>query len=803
VSSGLAQFNGAQNHRLVPSTCLSKRDLAKHLILIKIKVNLASMTAHDALIENEVLAPFWPALYVGWADGTLDAAELREVKNRIRKVDGLDSVAHAQLDAWLDADNPPTTTHLLRLLRRLRERAASLPEGVGPSMLNLGGSAQKGLDAEAIQRARAELEHVLGASGAEGLRAALPRTRPVPQTLSEVPAFEGVLLRSWLEAPYAELREEIRRFVGKLPPLSDPELTKAQLRERVREGLLQLAAAGYGDKAYPGALDKLSTLAEFASVFETLAFFDQSLVVKFGVQFGLFGGSIYFLGTRHHHRTYLPDVARAKLLGGFAMTELGHGSNVQELETTATWDSEGPSFIINTPEESARKEWIGNAACDGRMMTVFAQLQIGEESYGVHAFLVPVRDSAGELLPGVRIEDCGHKMGLNGVDNGRIWFDHVRIPCQNLLNRFGDVDASGNYTSSISNPGARFFAMLRTLVGGRVCIANAALSVSKLGLTIALRYAMTRRQFGPAAEAEQLILDYPTHQRRLMPKLATTFALHCALRKLTADWSDNIEKQPKDIESRAAGLKCYSTWHAIETLQLCREGCGGQGYLSVNRLGQLKADIDVFATFEGDNFVLMQLVAKSLLGEFRHQFPEMNLRTLTKWIMTQAAHAWSEFSPIQSRQTDDQDLLDSQAHLETFRYRERDLLYSLAKRIQKRLGAGKDSFLAFTECQNHAVRLAHAHIERLILEAFIESVASAPTELKDALTKLAHLFALSRIEDDIGWFLEHEYVAGAQAKAIRKMVIRLCREVRPMTSLLVDAFAIPDALVKAPIAQAK
>jgi acyl-CoA oxidase len=98
---------------------------------------------------------------------------------------------------------------------------------------------------------------------------------------------------------------------------------------------------------------------------------------------------------------------------------------------------------------------------------VFAQLITGGVNYGVHCFFVPIRDEAGEMLPGIQSEDDGVKGGLNGIDNGRLAFDHVRVPRFNLLNRYGDVASDGTYTSDIPSPGRRFFTMLGALVQGR------------------------------------------------------------------------------------------------------------------------------------------------------------------------------------------------------------------------------------------------------------------------------------------------------------------------------------------------
>src|SRR5690606_40859095 len=141
----------------------------------------------------------------------------------------------------------------------------------------------------------------------------------------------------------------------------------------------------------------------------------------------------------------------------YAMTEVGHGSNVRDLETTATFDPASDELVVDTPHDQAAKDWIGNAALHGRMATVFARLIVAGEDHGVHALLVPLRDEHGALLPGVRIQDRGEKEGLNGVDNGRIRFSGVRGPRENLLDRRGKPDKDGRYPRPIASAGRRVF----------------------------------------------------------------------------------------------------------------------------------------------------------------------------------------------------------------------------------------------------------------------------------------------------------------------------------------------------------
>ena len=205
-------------------------------------------------------------------------------------------------------------------------------------------------------------------------------------------------------------------------------------------------------------------------------------------------------------------------------------------------------FDLHSPTFTSGKNYIGNAGVHGKIATVFAQLETRGERHGVHAFVVPIRDEQGHPLPGVRLEDNGEKLGLNGVDNGRIWFDHVRVPRVEMLDRFAQVAADGSYTSSIKNPAARFFTTLGTLVGGRVSVGHSGLSIAKSGLAIALRYGARRRQFGPAeGQPETILLDYPAHQRRLLPLLANAYALDFAFKHLT---QARVDDRPGNVSER-------------------------------------------------------------------------------------------------------------------------------------------------------------------------------------------------------------------------------------------------------------
>ncbi len=758
--------------------------------------------------EWRQVLPFLPMIYVAWADGDLAREELEGLKAAVESKPPMSVRARAAVLGWLDPARPPSPRRLHALLGWVRAQADTLSRTRRWSLADLGveiarAHAAPGEPAvsEAERAALAEVEEVLGIVGHEAARRFFRAGVPAPAEDRPRPPFAAADLAGLLDGAYHQTRDMLRRQLGGPDFAIEWEWSKETHRQRVTEWVRRLAAQGLGGTFYPTAAGGGGDFGRFLAVFETLGLHDASLTIKFGVQFGLFGGAIHFLGNERQQREYLPRVSSLELPGCFAMTERGHGSNVRDLETIARYDASTQQFVIHTPTPSAHKEYIGNAARDGIMAVVFAQLEVGNERHGVHALLVPIRQPDGRTRPGVSIEDTGHKMGLNGVDNGRIWFDEVRVPRENLLDRFGGVDEKGEYRSTIPSAGRRFFTMLGTLVGGRLGVACAGLSAAKVGLAIAVRYGDRRRQFGPDSGPEVPILDYPSHQRRLMPLLASTYALDFACRYAVERFTSRTEEDAQEVEAIAAGIKAHSSWHATRVLQTCRECCGGQGYLSVNRLGALKADTEIYTTFEGDNTVLLQLVAKSLLAGYRKQFQDLSLLGLLGWATTRAAQSVAERNPIVTRMTGEDHLRDPAFQAESFAARERALLSSLAARLRDRMKSGADGFVAFTECQDHVLGLARAHIDRLVFDRFRAGVdACADASLKKPLLLLRDLFALSRLEEDRAWFLEEGYFESGKARAIRSLVLRLCREVRAWAVPLVDAFSIPASLL-APIAR--
>ncbi len=556
--------------------------------------------------DDPRLLSLLPMVYMAWASGDLDAGEAGIIRERMERLDWSAKAKRGVAERWLDPQSPPGASELRSLLSVVRLLSPELPKITRLTLADLGIEMAQSAGAAdwatpEVCEALAAVEEALGVDASEACHELLVPEGKRPEVDEEEPAaaFDVGVMTRLLGGAYRDVRIEVLNLLRQPGFRYVYGSDRATYRERVFGWMQELARHGLGATSYAEEYGGTGDVGRFIAVFETLGFHDLSMAVKFGVQFGLFGGSINLLGSDRHRDKYLRQVGTLELPGCYAMTEAGHGSNVRDIGTVARFDAGSDEFVIHTPNGRARKVYIGNAALHGRMATVFAQLEIGDVGFGVHAFLVPIRDESGEVCEGVRIQDSGEKQGLNGIDNGTIWFDQVRIPRDNLLDRFATVDKDGNYTSPIVSDSKRFFAMLSTLVGGRISVAAVALSAAKSGLAIAIRYGARRRQFGPPGAPETLLLDYRTHQRRLMPPLATAYALDFAIKHLVRSFLAHRENRSREVETLAAALKAYATWNTVRTLQVCREACGGAGYMAVNRLASLKADTDVVTTFEG------------------------------------------------------------------------------------------------------------------------------------------------------------------------------------------------------------
>lgn len=644
-------------------------------------------------------------------------------------------------------------------------------------------------------------------------------TGPIPIPLPGTARLDVDLVARALKGRWIQARDTARERAAR-PELARPlDMPVAEHRDRVLDQMHILAAEKVSWPMLPESLGGPNDNGANVAAFEELVVANPSLQIKAGVQWGLFTSAILQLGTEEQHHKWIPAAMSLETPGAFAMTEIGHGSDVQSLATTATYDAQADEWVIHTPIRAAWKDYLGNAALHARAATVFARLITQGVDHGVHCFYVPIRDEHGELLPGIRSEDDGPKGGLNGVDNGRLAFDQVRVPRTNLLNRYGDVAPDGTYTSPIESPGRRFFTMLGTLVQGRVSLDGSAVRASQLALHIALTYASQRRQFSAADPTQEtVLLDYQAHLHRLLPKLAATYAGAFAHEQLLIAFDDvfsghgDTPQAREDLETLAAALKPTSTRLAMDTIQECREACGGQGFLAENQLVGLHQDLDVYCTFEGDNTVLLQLVAKRLLSDYTSELTSIDRAGIGRFIAQRAetlAKRHTPWSDLAQGLADRGDRERAFASLRAVEFQE-ELLAERARvtveevALALRPAAKMSPADAAAHVNKHQVAMlaaARAHADVVRWRAFTAGITAIEDEgSRDVLTDVRDLFGLTIIHDDLAWFLLNGLLSTQRGRQITSDLRRLLWRLRPHVLDLVAAFDIREGHVRAPIA---
>jgi acyl-CoA oxidase len=616
-------------------------------------------------------------------------------------------------------------------------------------------------------------------------------------------SFDSRKLTIYLEGSeeYAQFKELVSARIEFDDILCDPQrrdFTRAQARERtmakiklVQELWLQSKKqrkqkasdvdVGYGRGS--------STTAD--AFWDVMGLYDPSWATKMGVHYGLFQFAIIGQGTEEQKAKYLDDIAMMNINGCFAMTELGHGSYVRGLETTATYDKQTQEFVLHSPTITSTKWWIGGAGQTATHAVVFARLLIDGEDKGIHSFVVQIRSlEDASPMPGISVGDCGAKMGRNGLDNGWIRFDHVRIPRENMLMKWAKVTPEGTFTQP---PKAEL--TYGALIVGRVGIVKDSSEWLKKALTIAIRYSAIRRQ----GETDSQILDYQTHQHRLFPILATAFAFHCASKQLGTQFGkvqDEVNQQNLsslgDMHATSAGLKAFCTWYTNEALEVCRQCLGGHGYSAYSGLPEMLGDFAVMCTWEGDNTVLAQQTARYLIKQVKRAIKGKKLTagTFSQYLASPPpSNAHWAVSTVE-------DLLRPDLQLEALRYVAAGLVREVAARLEAEKGSPEEKWNA---CMVDLVEAAKAHIYYFICSSFVEAVAEAPAELRPVLKKLCDLFSLQTIQANLSRLLLYNFILPAHVVLIRTQIRALYRELRPEAVALVDAFNISDMALNSPL----
>ncbi|RCI04573.1 fatty-acyl coenzyme A oxidase [Rhizopus stolonifer] len=493
------------------------------------------------------------------------------------------------------------------------------------------------------------------------------------------------------------------------------------------------------------------------------------------------------------------------MVGCFAMTELGHGSNVPGLETTATFDAASDQFILHTPTLTATKWWIGGAAHSATHAAVFAQLIVHGKCYGTKIFIVPLRDpKTYQTLPGICIGDLGKKMGRDGIDNGYIQFTHVRIPRGYMLMKHTRVLRSGH----VIEPKLQQLTY-GALLQGRVAMVVDSGHVSKKALTIAIRYAAVRRQFVRGdAKVETKLLDYPIHQHRLMPLLAQTFAMLFTGVEMTSMYLQMMDKlehaKPgdadlehvlemlKETHATSAGLKAFCTWNCLSTIEACRQACGGHGYSAYTGLAGMYQDFAVQCTWEGDNTILALQLGRYLVHSYREAKEGKTLSPGVGYLngLQQMLH---------QQCTAEQDAMGVSVIQEGWRVVCAHAVHAAALEFEACLSQGASVDDAYEQCSKSRLYAAKLHSYGYLFNRFLDAVHKVQSELKTVLMEVCLLYGYYTIEENTGAFLLSGYFTASHIQHIRRRLDQLCESVRHQAVPLVDAFNLTDYVINSPL----
>ncbi|KAI9017695.1 acyl-CoA dehydrogenase/oxidase C-terminal [Gaertneriomyces semiglobifer] len=547
----------------------------------------------------------------------------------------------------------------------------------------------------------------------------------------------------------------------------------------------------------------------FKTRMELISVLDPGTWTRIGVHYGLFFGALTGSANPEQLSYWVQRGALSLngVIGCFAMTELGHGSNVAGLETTATFDEASDEFIIHTPTLTATKWWIGGAAQTATHSVVFARLIVKGKDYGVKNFVVPLRNpETFELKPGIVIGDIGAKMGRHGVDNGWIQFTHVRIPRSYMLMKHAKVNRNGDVTE----PPLQQLAY-GALIQGRVSMVVDSAAVAKKALTIALRYAAIRRQFGgKPGEQETKILDYGIHQYRLMPLLAQTFALHftglevarmyeelmdsmATLSPDSKELGDVLEKL-KEMHGTSAGLKAFSTWSTLSIINECRQSCGGHGYSAYTGLAALYSDFAVHCTWEGDNTILTMQGGRYLISCYKEAKAGKKQAGGVAYLNDLASVLGKTCAAKTLAEVENLAVIE-----ESFWVVAGNVVRRAGEDFEAALKSGLKEDDAFEECSQARLNAAKIHSTAYLFHRFKSGIQRAPPQLYPILEKLCLLYGLYQISEHSGPFLQCGYFTPKQIDWIRTSTSRLCRDIRHHAIPLTDSFNYSDFILNSPL----
>ncbi|XP_039267686.2 peroxisomal acyl-coenzyme A oxidase 1-like [Styela clava] len=537
---------------------------------------------------------------------------------------------------------------------------------------------------------------------------------------------------------------------------------------------------------------KKEKLGELVQDHKDFMFYNLNVTKKrpnvfFDLHYGMFVPTLMGQATDEQRAKWLIPAINHEILGTYAQTEMGHGTFLRGLETTAHYDPETEEFEIHSPTISSIKWWPGTLGKTCNHAIVMAQLYTRGVCHGIHAFMVQIRNMEDHTsMPGITLGDIGPKFGYNENDNGFLKLDHVRVPRDNMLMKHSQVLEDGTYVAAPrKNLTYGTMTMVRSFI-----VRDAAYALAR-ACTIAIRYSAVRRQSElRPGEPEPQILSYPTQQHKLFPLLATSYAFFFAQLHMVEMYGSVNEAVGKgdysnmqELHSVSSGLKAFTTWTTNSGIEVCRMSCGGHGYSLASGLPELYTYFTPNCTYEGENTVLMLQNARYLIKCAREG---SNGAKSVAYIHQDAP---------QMRQYVDLNDLDTICKL--YEQRARGLVKFAANKVEEEVRNGEDLVGALNKVSVHSVRAANAHCHYFVVKNFVDEIKTLELSpgLRSVLMDLARLYALDGLSKNSGEFMEEGLLSGKDVKQCHQLVVELLPKIRPNAVSLVDAYEFSDKIL--------
>ncbi|XP_005387343.1 PREDICTED: peroxisomal acyl-coenzyme A oxidase 2 [Chinchilla lanigera] len=518
--------------------------------------------------------------------------------------------------------------------------------------------------------------------------------------------------------------------------------------------------------------------------------------VSFGVH-SVATKAIESLGSEEQIAKWVPLCKTYQIITTYAQTEMGHGTYLQGLETEATYDAATQEFVIHSPTRTATKWWPGDLGESATHALVMAQLICSGARQGMHAFMVPIRSLQDHTpLPGITAGNIGPKMGLESIDNGFLRLDHVRVPRENMLNRFAQVLPDGTYVR-LGTAQSNYLPMVVTRVD---ILSRAVLPGLQKACVIATRYSVVRRQSRlRPSDPEAKILDYQTQQQKILLPLAMSYAFHFHVvsiseffrRAYDAIRSKDVSLLP-ELHALTTGTKAMMADFCTHGVELCRRACGGHGYSKLSGLPSLLTQVVASCTYEGENTVLYLQVARFLVKSY-HQAWEAAGPVSQKPLPPSVAYL-AQVHPAKCPAQSTANFLCPELYTMAWAHMAARLTEGSVRHLQMLIQSGADRHEAWNQTSVLLLQAAKAHCYYLTVKSFKEALEKLDNEpaIQQVLKRLCDLFALHGILTDSGNFLYDGFLSGPQVDMVRTAYLDLLPLIRKDAVLLTDAFDFTD-----------